>query len=186
MINDSRNIITNLELNVKISVASCEGYYSNLVLYIPYDDRYEFTTVFNLNNLKLEDRRFIKVRMVSDECDDIGNKGIDIKLGTGYIRRLLGDRCNYIPYQLLENRKDGDEFDYIIYMPCRVLVKLHVTCQQDLSEYDNCYKNKSKYISSYTDDRNAAATIDKYHKSFADAVNECKNNGIILFDTQWS
>ena len=138
------------ELDVKISVSP----YINCCIdrISSYDDRQEFINVYIINKLDLYDRRLIRVNMSSEfyKCKDIGDSGIPITTLNGIQRVLSGERCNYIPYQLVKDCRDGDTFDYTIILPFRIFIKLHVTCQQDVHKYfdyidANVYNNFKKF-----------------------------------------
>lgn len=158
------NITIDAELDVKISVLPYRECYIDRIR--SFDDRMEFIHTYEINKLDLNDRRLIKVHMTSDfpRSNNIGESGVRIKMTNGMDRVLSGERCNYIPYQLVKDCKDGDTFDYIIILPYRTFIKLHVTCQQDSYQYCG-----------FTDN-----VICDMFKRFDNAISFCKSNRLAI------
>lgn len=136
--------------------------------YIPgvfsYDDRHDFVDMYEVNDLDNNDHRLIRVAMSTNDCDNIGGKGVMISIDDVYQRKLMGDKCNYIPYQLIKDCKDGDIVDYVITLPYYLHILLHMKCEQipiDESEFTN---------------KDTAALFTK----FDTAVDKCKSRILII------
>jgi hypothetical protein len=102
--------------------------------------------------------------MSTDHCNNIGVEGISVDIKDLGERFLVGDKCNYIPYQLIKDCKDGDKFTYIITLPYKINVLLNITCQQELDdeyEFDNLETSEM-------------------FKKFNTAVLKCKNDRLIV------
>lgn len=134
----TEGVLIDLEVDVNISVLPYTNCYASLIE--SYDDRHDFIDMYELNELDNTDERLIRVVMSTDNCDNIGKNGIILNINNAKRRKLMGDKCNYVPYQLIKDCKDGDVVDYIIILPYHINILLHMTCKQipiDQSEFSS-------------------------------------------------
>lgn len=131
-------IAIDFEMDVKISVLPFKNCYIAGVF--SYDDRHDFLDMYEVNDLDSNDHRLLRVVMSTNDCDDVGEVGVLISIDDAVQRKLIGDKFNYIPYQVIKDCKDGDVVDYIVTLPYYLHILLHMKCEQipiDASEFTN-------------------------------------------------